>query len=168
MGDSSRLCRAGSPDRLQRRGQVYQVKDAPVQTASGKDLSLDEVRKRLLRQESQPAGKWHLPNQAKLSALSTFAAIKPSCLFPIPPRPIAFSTRTARTSSMTRTRKPYTKIMPAGFNDWMAPSARAWPLQEVNSRPAQHALLDAWRGPCQLSPPAQGLRCIRLAREKAP
>ena len=34
---------------------------------------------------------------------------------------------------MTRTRKPYTKIMPAGFNDWMAPSARAWPLQEVNS-----------------------------------
>ena len=148
-------------------GQVYQVKDAPVQTASGKDLSLDEVRKRLLRQESQPAGKWHLPNQAKLSALSTFAAIKPSCLFPIPPRPIAFSTRTARTSSMTRTRKPYTKIMPAGFNDWMAPSARAWPLQEVNSD--RHNTRYWMLGEdLAMSPPAQGLRCIRLAREKAP
>jgi hypothetical protein len=29
-------------------GQVCQVKDAPVQTASGKDLSLDEVRKEIV------------------------------------------------------------------------------------------------------------------------
>ena len=29
-------------------GQVYQVKDAPVQTASGKDLSVDEVRKEIV------------------------------------------------------------------------------------------------------------------------
>ena len=29
-------------------GQVYQVKDAPVQTASGKDLSLEEVRKEII------------------------------------------------------------------------------------------------------------------------
>ena len=29
-------------------GQVYQVKDAPVQTASGKELSLEEVRKEII------------------------------------------------------------------------------------------------------------------------
>jgi hypothetical protein len=29
-------------------GQVYQVKDAPVQTASGKTLSMDEVKKEIL------------------------------------------------------------------------------------------------------------------------
>jgi hypothetical protein len=29
-------------------GQLYQVKDAPVQTASGKALSLDEVRKEII------------------------------------------------------------------------------------------------------------------------
>ena len=29
-------------------GQVYQVKDAPVQTSSGKELSLDEVRKEIV------------------------------------------------------------------------------------------------------------------------
>jgi hypothetical protein len=29
-------------------GQVYQVKDAPVQTASGKDLTMDEVRKEIV------------------------------------------------------------------------------------------------------------------------
>lgn len=29
-------------------GQVYQVKDAPVQTASGKELSLDDVRKEIV------------------------------------------------------------------------------------------------------------------------
>ena len=29
-------------------GQVYQVKDAPVQTASGKDLSMDQVRKEIV------------------------------------------------------------------------------------------------------------------------
>ena len=29
-------------------GQIYQVKDAPVQTASGKELSLDEVRKEIV------------------------------------------------------------------------------------------------------------------------
>jgi hypothetical protein len=29
-------------------GQVYQVKDAPVQTASGKELSIDDVRKEIV------------------------------------------------------------------------------------------------------------------------
>jgi hypothetical protein len=29
-------------------GQVYQVKDAPVQTASGKELTMDEVRKEII------------------------------------------------------------------------------------------------------------------------
>ena len=29
-------------------GQVYQVKDAPVQTASGKDLSMEQVRKEIV------------------------------------------------------------------------------------------------------------------------
>lgn len=29
-------------------GQVFQVKDAPVQTASGKELNLDEVRKEII------------------------------------------------------------------------------------------------------------------------
>ena len=29
-------------------GQLYQVKDAPVQTASGKELSMDEVRKEII------------------------------------------------------------------------------------------------------------------------
>jgi hypothetical protein len=29
-------------------GQVFQVKDAPVQTASGKELSLEEVRKEII------------------------------------------------------------------------------------------------------------------------
>ncbi|HKY72138.1 MAG TPA: hypothetical protein VJL88_09480 [Nitrospira sp.] len=29
-------------------GQVYQVKDAPIQTASGKALSMDEVRKEII------------------------------------------------------------------------------------------------------------------------
>lgn len=33
-------CRGGA--------QIYQVKDAPVQTASGKELSLDEVRKEII------------------------------------------------------------------------------------------------------------------------
>jgi hypothetical protein len=29
-------------------GQVYQVKDAPVQTASGKELTMDDVRKEII------------------------------------------------------------------------------------------------------------------------
>ena len=33
-------CRGGA--------QIYQVKDAPVQTASGKELSMDEVRKEII------------------------------------------------------------------------------------------------------------------------
>jgi len=33
-------CRGGAP--------IYQVKDAPVQTASGKELSLEEVRKEII------------------------------------------------------------------------------------------------------------------------
>jgi hypothetical protein len=29
-------------------GQIYQVKDAPIQTASGKELSMDDVRKEIV------------------------------------------------------------------------------------------------------------------------
>jgi hypothetical protein len=113
-------------------GQVYQVKDAPVQTASGKDLSLDEVRKEIVA--AGVAAGWQMVPAKSGEVIGTLNIRSHQAVVSIPYTTKTYSsTRTARTSSMTRTRKPYTKIMPAGSNDWMAPSARAWPLQEVNS-----------------------------------